>query len=63
MENNRIKLLKVLEEMPDEAFGWFVGWASGIMMQYPDGLGGFSENSRKSIELLRKEASEYRPEE
>jgi hypothetical protein len=33
--------------MPDEAFGWFVGWASGVMIQYPDGLGGFQNDSRQ----------------
>lgn len=60
--NDRTKLLKILEEMPEEAFGWFVGWASGVMINYPDGLGGFMDDSRKSIESLRKEASDYRAE-
>lgn len=57
--NNRLKLLLVLATMPDEAFGWFVGWANGIMIQYPDGLGGFQDESRKSILALRKEAKVY----
>lgn len=57
--NNRKELLKVLEDMPEEAFGWFVGWASGLMMQYPDGLGGFQDNSRESINKLRKVANKY----
>lgn len=56
---NRLKLLLILATMPEESFGWFVGWASGIMIQYPDGLGGFQDDSRKSIESLRKEAKHY----
>lgn len=56
---NRLKLLLVLATMPDEAFGWFVIWASGSMAQYPDGLGGFKSESRESIVALRKEAKEY----
>jgi hypothetical protein len=56
---NRIKLLLILATMPDEAFGWFVGWASGVMIQYPDGLGGFQNDSRESITALRKEAANY----
>lgn len=53
----RGRLLMVLATMPDEAFGWFVGWASGMTMQYPDGLGGFQDASRVSIEALRREAT------
>lgn len=45
--------------MPDEAYGWFVIWASGRMTQYPDGLGGFQNDSRESIQALRKEAKEF----
>ena len=56
---NRQGLLTVLTVMPDEAFGWFVVWASGGMMQYPDGLGGFMPASRDSILALRKAAREY----
>jgi len=57
--DNRLKLLLTLATMPDEAFGWFVAWANGGMMQYPDGLGGFKSESRESILALRKEAKEY----
>ena len=56
---NRFKLLLTLALMPDEAFGWFVAWAAGHMTQYPDGLGGFREESRHSITELRKNAKEY----
>lgn len=56
---NRLKLLLILATMPEEAFGWFVLWASGHMTQYPDGLGGFQDQSRKSIVALRKEAKKY----
>jgi hypothetical protein len=56
---NRLKLLLILATMPDEAFGWFVAWASGHMTQYPDGLGGFKDESRKSITELRKEAKHF----
>lgn len=52
-DTRRAALLQVLAEMPDEAFGWFVAWAAGGMMQYPDGLGGFRSESRASIEQLR----------
>lgn len=56
---NRKELIKVLEEMPEEAFGWFVSWASGLMIQYPDGLGGFRNDSRESINKLREAAKQY----
>lgn len=55
----RLKLLLILATMPDEAYGWFVIWASGRMTQYPDGLGGFQNDSRESIQALRKEAKEF----
>ena len=58
-EIDRKPLLQVLETMPDEAFGWFVLWASGHMVQYPDGLGGFQNESRTSIVALRKAATNY----
>lgn len=56
---NREALLKALSEMPDEAFGWFVAWATGAMVQYPNGLGGFQPDSRRSIEALRYAAGKY----
>lgn len=45
--------------MPEESFGWFVGWASGVNIQFPDGLGGFKPESRESINELRKAANSY----
>lgn len=59
MDPKRQKLIDALSSMPDESFGWFVGWASGAMVQYPDGLGGFMPESRKSVETLRAEANAY----
>lgn len=59
MKENRKELLHVLEEMSDESFGFFVAWAMGGMVQYPDGLGGFFPKSRKSIQDLRKAANKY----
>jgi hypothetical protein len=56
---NRGALIEVLATMPDEAFGWFVGWASGVMVQYPDGLGGFLPESRASIEALHAAAKAF----
>lgn len=53
---NRGALLTALATMPDEAFGWFVVWATGVNVQYPDGLGGFSDESQASIQALRTAA-------
>lgn len=55
----RAALLTALAAMPDEAFGWFVGWASGSAVQYPDGLGGFMPMSRAAITELRAQANAY----
>ena len=55
----RGKLLEALALMPDEVFGWFVVWANGGMMQFPDGLGGFLPESRASIATLRDAAAKY----
>jgi hypothetical protein len=52
----------VLAHMPEEAFSWFVGWAGGNMVQYPDGLGGFQANSREAIQKLQQAAKEYKGE-
>lgn len=58
---SRTKLLKILSEMPDEAFGYFVIWATGNDVRYPDTkqLGGFMPESRKSIIALKKAAIAY----
>jgi len=53
---NRIRLLLTLATMPDEAWGWFVAWAGGASVQYPDGLGSFSPESREAIQALREAA-------
>jgi hypothetical protein len=56
-KNDRTKILKVMEVMPDEAWHWIVTKCiSGI---YPDGLGGFKPESRKSIEKLKSAATKY----
>ena len=56
---HREKLLLILANMPEEAFGWFVGWATGSMVQFPDGLGGFRPDSRDAITKLQQTAKEY----
>lgn len=56
----RKQMLAALAKMPEESFGWFVLWASGVPMQYPDGLGGFQEASRKAITALRTAAKAYK---
>jgi hypothetical protein len=62
----REALLAALRDMPDEAFGWFVlacppkAMMHGATAQiWPDGIGGFTPASRKSIEAVRKAAQEY----
>lgn len=58
-EPDRVPLLTALSAMHEEAFGWFVAWAAGGMVQYPDALGGFSPASRQGIEALRTAARAY----
>lgn len=55
----RTKLITILNMMPEEAFGWFVQWAKGGMITFPDGLGGFQEESQNSIRALKAAATEY----
>lgn len=64
--NNRTRILKALEKMPDEAFKWFVlATAPSAEMHgannqiWPDGIGGFTEESKKSINEVRAAADEY----
>jgi hypothetical protein len=59
VDPKRKALIAALAAMPEESFGWFVAWASGVNMQYPDGLGGFSSQSQASILKLRAEAKNY----
>lgn len=55
----RATLIKTLETMPDEAFGWLVMmWATGDL-PWGSGLGGFKPESRASIENLRTVAKLY----
>jgi hypothetical protein len=61
---SRKALLLALEAMPDEAFGWFVVWAAGgatspLAYKYPDGLGGFRQESRDAILALQRAAETY----
>ena len=61
---SRKAILLALEAMPDEAFGWFVVWASTgatspLTYKYPDGLGGFRQESRDSILALQRAAEAY----
>jgi len=59
-KNSRADLLAALETMPEEAFGYFVGWASGVNINYGDELGGFMPASQTSINALRAAARAYR---
>lgn len=61
----RLPLLLALFWMPDEAFGWFVMWAARssarmpMAYQFPDGIGGFRDVSRRAITRLRAAADAY----
>lgn len=62
----RKEIIKILETMPDEAFSWFVlATAPSAMMKgannqiWPDGIGGFTQESRDSINAIRKAADDY----
>lgn len=63
--DGRVALIAALATMPDEAFGWFVlacapsALPSARAQIWPDGLGGFQEASRKSVEAVRAAASAY----
>ena len=59
-------LLAALATMPDEAFGWFVlacpraaMTKGGLAQIWPDGMGGFTQASRASVEAVRKAADAY----
>lgn len=62
---DRTRLLKALETMPDEAFGWFVMATCSVNFGrvnariWPDGIGGFTPKSRASIIEIRAAADEY----
>lgn len=59
-------LIEALATMPDEAFGWFVlacpqsaMTQGGAAQIWPDGTGGFTAESRKSIDAVRDAAQAY----
>lgn len=63
---NRGALITALATMPDEAFSWFVlACPVSAMMKggnaqiWPDGMGGFSPESRASVEAVRAAADDY----
>jgi hypothetical protein len=63
---DRTRILKALEDMPDEAFVWFVLAAApaalvrGANIQiWPDGTEGFSTQARGAIARLREAGDEY----
>ena len=61
----KTKLLHVLKEMPDEAFGYLVVMVAGgpefrgSGQVWPDGTGGFMPESRAAIEAARHAAMDY----
>ena len=59
LDPRRKKLIEAIAALPVEAFGYVVAWASGVKLQFPDGLGGFSDESRASIDRLRAEAKAF----
>jgi hypothetical protein len=59
VDPHRWAVLSILAGLPDEAFNWFVMWAGGFLIQWPDGLGGFSDDSEIGITALRRAAKEY----
>lgn len=59
---DRLKLLLILATMPDEAFGWVVesiAQVEGRQNIWPDGIGGFTKESRASITAAREAAAEF----
>ncbi len=66
MVPDRTRILKALAEMPNEAFSWFVLAAAPSAMRHgansqiwPDGIGGFSQESQKAIADVRAAADDY----
>lgn len=63
---SREPMLELLRTMPEEAYSWFViATAPSAMLKgannqiWPDGIGGFLEQSRVAIEAVRAEADRY----
>lgn len=62
----RAVMIATLTDMPDEAFSWFVlccvpsAMLNGARAQiWPDGMGGFSKESRLSVAAIQAAAGEY----
>jgi hypothetical protein len=58
---DRLRLLLILATMPDEAFMWLVQsimLVPGRANVWPDGIGGFRDESRASITAARDAARE-----
>jgi hypothetical protein len=56
------KIVEALRTMPAEAFSWLVITMAHLpngQQIWPDGLGGFNPESRKSIESVMKLSNEY----
>lgn len=56
---NRLRLLLILASMPEQAFSFFVMWASGINAQYPLMMQEFGAEAKDSVFELRKTAVAY----
>lgn len=57
-ETPRETFLKSLSAMPEEAFGWIVATLARTQI-FPDGLGGFREDSRRAIRDFQKALKDY----
>lgn len=55
---SKAKILAALTAMPDEAFGWVV-IALSRRPVFPDGLGGFQDESRRAIIAFTRAIAEY----
>lgn len=56
----RAPLLRAAAALTDEAFEYFVVWARGMTIQFPNGLGGFTPESQETIHALRRAAGARR---
>lgn len=61
-DQNKADLVNAIANLPEEAFGWLVLTLCDLPLQtargqvWPDGLGGFSNESRTGIEAVRTAA-------
>lgn len=49
----------ILATMPEQAFSYFVMWASGVDTQYPQRMNEFGAEAKDSVFELRKTAVAY----